>query len=74
MIEVRIRVEDDTSAQRLAEVEFNEAALDRVIPLLSRWGVADEDGTTYDTETMIGQFKVSANGAYFEVILVSSDD
>ena len=74
MIEVRIRVEDGSVARRLAEVEFNQAALDGVIPLLSRWGVSDQDGLDYDGSGMIGQFKVDATGAYFEVILVSSDD
>jgi len=73
MIEVWIRHEYDTTGQKLGEVAFDEAALDRVIPLLSRWGVSDEKGETYDHHEMIGQFKVGSNGAYFEVILVSSE-
>jgi len=74
MVEVRIRGEYDDAAQKLSEVAFDEAALDRLIPLLSRWGVADEDGVTYDADSMVGQFKVSPTGAYFEITLISSDD
>ena len=74
MIEVRIRTEFGDAAQKLGEVAFDEAALDRVIPLLSRWGVSDAEARDYDARGMIGQFKVSPTGAYFEVILVSSDD
>jgi len=74
MVEVRIRNENDDSAQKLGEVEFTESALDRVIPLLSRWGVSDPEGEDHDARSMIGQFKVSSTGAYFEVILVTSDD
>ena len=73
MVEIRIRGENDDSAQRLGEVAFDEAALDRVIPLLGRWGVADENGEEHGTRDMVGQFKVSPVGAYFEVILVSDD-
>ena len=63
MVEVRIREEYDTSAVRLGEVAFDEAALDRVIPLLC-----------HERGDMLGQFKVSDSGAYFEVVLTGPDD
>lgn len=72
MTEVRIRDEFDDRAQLLGEVAFDETTLDQVIPLLSRWGVADRDGN--DRTEMIGQFKVTDSGAYFEVVLVGPDE
>jgi len=73
MIEVRIREEYDTSAVKLGEVAFDEAALDRVIPLLCEWGVADRDGNTHAKGEMVGQFALRDGDAYFEVILISDD-
>jgi len=74
MTEVRIRHELDETAQKVGEVAFDEASLDRVIPLLSRWNVADRDGTTYGVNDMVGQFKISDSAAYFEVVLVGPDE
>lgn len=74
-MEVRIRTEWDDTAQTLGEVPFEQAPLDKIIPLLTRWGVVDIEGNTYDcTNEMSGQFKVTPAGAYFEVILTASDD
>jgi len=71
MIEVRIREEYDTSAVKLGEVAFDEAALDRIIPLLCEWGVADRDGNVHAKGEMVGQFALHDGDAYFEVVLTS---
>jgi len=74
MTEVWIRHELDETGKKVGEVTFDETALDQVIPLLSRWGVADRDGETYATGEMVAQFRIADSGAYFEVILVDSDE
>jgi hypothetical protein len=74
MTEIRIRHELDETGQKVGEVAFDETALDQVIPLLSRWGVADRDGEMYGVSEMVAQFKISDSAAYFEVILVGSDE
>jgi hypothetical protein len=74
MTEVRIRNQWDMKAQKVGEVAFDETALDRVIPLLNRWGVVDRDGGCYTEEEMVAQFVVNDSGAYFEVVLCDSDE
>lgn len=74
MTEVRIRNEYDERAQKVGEVAFDETALDQVIPLLSRWGVSDRDGTVYDSSEMAAQFVVTNSGVYFEVMLCVPDE
>jgi len=73
MVDVRIRHEYDETAQKVGEVAFDEAALDQVIPLLSRWGVS-KHGETYDISVMAAQFVVTDSTAYFEVMLCDSDE
>ena len=70
MTEVRIRHEYDENAKLLGEVPLTLEALDRIIPLLNRWGVSDEDGNSYDEEaSLYGQFRVTPSEAYFEIVL-----
>jgi len=73
MTEIRIRHEYDETARKIGEVAFDEAALDQVIPLLSRWGVS-KDGESYDISVMAAQFVVTDSVAYFEVTLCDSDE
>ena len=69
-MEVRIRTTWEIEAQPLSEVPFDKASLDNVIPLLNRWGVSDEEGNSFDSDSqMYGQFRVTPQGAYFEIVL-----
>lgn len=65
-IQVRLRHELSPSAEVLGEVPLFD--VDKVIPLITKWGVS-YDGTTY--EDVFGQFVLDDDGhfAYFEVVL-----
>lgn len=67
-INVRIRHEDDADGVPLCTWEI--ADLDRLIPVLKRWGVYVAE--TEATE-MSGQFTVTDSEAYFEVIVHTSE-
>lgn len=65
MIEVRIRNEDDARSVHLTEVPYD--AVDRVIPLLQRWGIGDGAGD------LVGQFVVIDEAAFFEVVVMGGE-
>lgn len=70
MTEVRIRHENNIYAVSLGDVPLLE--VDKVLPLLTRWGVVTKTGLLYDGGTaqpeLSAQFTVVADEeAYFEV-------
>jgi len=70
MTEVRIRHESDIHPVSLGDIPLLE--VDKVLPLLKRWGVMTKFNGVYDptvpNEELSGQFTVeSGSAAYFEV-------
>lgn len=66
MIEVRIREDSQADAVRLCDWEATD--LDRLIPILSRWGGYGPSGE-FNGDQLSGQICFGSDGAYFEVIV-----
>ncbi|WP_411815677.1 hypothetical protein [Gordonia sp. SND2] len=68
MTEIRIRHEFAKRGAVLGDVPLDE--IDTVIPIISRWGLYDDEGNV-DPSRLSGQFWYSAdaNAACFEVLI-----
>lgn len=63
-VEVRIREASSAMAVRLCAVPL--AEIDGILPMLVGWGVLGSGDVLYE---LSGQFVVTEQGAYFEVIV-----
>jgi hypothetical protein len=70
MVEVRVRLEDESSSRRIFDCPYDH--LDEVIPLIRAWGVSRDDRNE-SIEDMYGQFRIDDTSAYFEVVIGAAD-
>lgn len=68
MIEVRVRLEDDSESVHLCDVPF--AEVETLIPTLQRWGGI----CPFEDRDLTGQFwLIPERDIYFEIIVGNSD-
>lgn len=70
MIEVRIRLDDETRSRRLCD--WDATKLDDLIPTLGSWSIITAYGD-YGADDLIGQLVLTETSAYFEIVIVTEE-